>query len=142
MPAADWLEIFMRPDWGPDDLLIDLAGMEVDTLLSLDLVDADELVLDIFEEVTARHWWIGNRIIQVVQSSWDVMGPEAIFNGVDADKLSLAAWLDAMLVLLLRRMKDESAPMFVAQLELPPAGESIPEEEMAMSEGQFLSMGE
>jgi hypothetical protein len=142
LPAADWLEIFMRPSWSPDDVLIDLAGVDVDVVLGLEMDDTDDLVTDIFEEVTARHWWIANRIIQVALDSWDIMGPEAIFNGVDADKLSLAAWLDAMLVLVLRRIKDDSASMFVAQLELPPAGEVIPEEEMAMSEDQFLSMGD
>jgi len=40
------------------------------------------------------------------------------------------------------RLKDQDATMFAAQLEAPPFGEEIPEEEMAISEGQFLSMSD
>lgn len=134
----------MRPDWVPDDIFLELipGGLQVILKDVLDPDEARDLALDIVEEVSARHYWVAIRLISLLVSTWDVMGPEAIFNNVDAEKLSLAAWLDAMLVLLMRRIKDDQAPMFVAQLEMPPTGEEIPVEEMEISEHQFLSMGD
>lgn len=142
LPAADWLAVLMRPDWIGDDIFLELMP---DGLKLLDLIDpeqAEDLATDIIEEVTGRHWWIAFRLVGFLVETWEVMGPEAIFHQVDAEKLSLAAWLDAMLVLLLSRVSKDHAPGFVARLESPPYGEEIPEEEMAISEGQFLSMGE
>jgi hypothetical protein len=143
-PAVDWLEILMQPNWTADDIFIELLpnGMELILDGSLGPLVTQDLALDLIEEVSARHWWIALRLIEVVSVHWDVIGPDAIFNGVDAEKLSLAAWLDAMLVLLMRRISNEQQPMFVAQLEMPPAGEEIPEEEMEMSASQFLSMAD
>jgi hypothetical protein len=143
LPAADWLEVLMRPDWTGDDIFIELMPDGVNFLLhKLDPLQTEELALRILEEASARHWWIAVRLTQALAGTWDVMGPEATFNHVDAEKLSLAAWLDAMLVLLMRRLSDENAPMFVAQLEMPPSGEEIPEEDMTISESQFLSMAD
>jgi len=143
-PAVDWLEILMRPDWSADDIFIELLpnGMELIMEGSLGPLVAQDLALELIEEVSARHWWIALRLIETIGVHWDVMGADAIFNGVDPERLSLAAWLDAMLVLLMRRISNEQQPMFVAQLEMPPAGEEIPEEEMEMSASQFLSMAD
>jgi hypothetical protein len=58
--------------------------------------------------------------------------------------LSLAAWLDVMLVILIRCMDPKEVSMFVSRLELPPPSEMAAEqdrvEEMEMSVEQFLSM--
>lgn len=142
LPAADWLSVLMQPDRATDDLFIDLMpdGLELVMSGALDPLDADELATDIIEEVTARHWWVATRLIDFIADTWDVMGAEATFNHVDPERLSLAAWLDAMLVLLMQRIDKDQVPLFVARLEAPPAGEELAEEELAMSEGQFLSM--
>lgn len=146
LPAVDWLEVVMRSDWQLDDIFLELMPGGVELLVSgdLDPLDTDALVMDILEEVSARRWWVTLRLIGILTDVWDVMGPEATFHHVDAEKLSLAAWLDAMLVLLMRRIKDDQTPMFVAQLEMPPVGLEGAVEEMAaeleMSESQFLSM--
>lgn len=143
LPAVDWLEVLMRPDWGGDDLFVELMPEGISLVLhDLEPDQSEDLALQVIEEVTGRHWWIAVRLIQTLAQTWDVMGAEAIFNHVDAEKLSLAGWLDAMLVLLMSRLKDEDATMFAMQLEAPPFGEEIPEEEMVISEGQFLSMAD
>jgi hypothetical protein len=144
LPALDWLEVLMRPDWLPDDLFVELMPGGIEFVVN-DVVDplyAEDLVWAIVEEVSARHWWVAQRLIAVISNTWDVMGPEATFHNVDPGKLSLAAWMDAMLVLLMQRLKEDKLPMFVLQLEAPPPGEEIPLEEMEMSESQFLSMGD
>ncbi len=143
LPAADWLEVLMRPDWAGDDVFIELMPDGINLVLgSLGPDQAEGLALEVIEDVTGRHWWVAVRLIQTLAHTWDVMGAEAVFNHVDAEKLSLAGWLDAMLVLLMNRLSDENATMFVAQLEMPPFGEEMPEEELAISESQFLSMAD
>ena len=144
LPALDWLEVLMRPGWLPDDLFLELmpGGVEFVVNDTVDPFYAEDLVRAIIEEVSARHWWVALRLVDVVLSAWDVVGPDATFGHVDPERLSLAAWMDAMLVLVMQRIKEDQLPMFVAQLELPPPGEEVPEEDMMMSEGQFLSMND
>ena len=142
LPAVDWLEVFMEPTWMAEDILLKLLPGDQGALEDIDLDDLDNLGLDILEEVSGRHWWVADRLIQSLAASWDVLGAEAVLHQVDPERLSLAAWLDAMLLLTLRRIDPEQAPMFTARLEAPPPGEEMPEEEMAMSEGQFLSLNE
>jgi len=133
----------MQPDWNCDDLVIDLVPNGINLILDrLDLDQTEELTIDILEEVTGRHWWIALRLIGFITDTWDVMGPEATFHHVDPERLSLAAWLDAMLVLLMQRLDKDQAALFVARLESPPMGEEIPVEEMEISERQFLSMAD
>jgi hypothetical protein len=141
LPAADWLQVLMQPDWVGDDIFLELMP---DGLTILDLIDpeqTEDLATDIIEEVTGRHWWVAFRLVGALVETWQVMGPEAVFHHVDAERLSLAAWLDAMLVLLLSRVSKDQAPGFIARLESPPYGEDIPVEELEISESQFLSMG-
>jgi hypothetical protein len=141
---VDWLEVLMSSGWSSDDLFIELMPNGVNLIMdgTIDPMDVDDLVLDILEEVSGRYWWVAIRLIGILMASWDVMGAEATFNHVDPEKLSLAAWLDAMLVLLMRCIKKEDLPMFVAQLEMPPAGEQVPVQDMEISESQFLSMAD
>jgi len=70
-----------------------------------------------------------------------VMGAEAVLHQLDPERLSFASWLDAMTLLLVRRLDPEKAPMLLAMIEKPPAGEEIAEEEFAMSESQFMALG-
>lgn len=144
MPAVDWLSFLMRPGWRIEDFIIELVPGSITLLLDdeADPFDAEDLVLDIIEEASARHWWIALRLIGSLVETWDVMGAEAVLNGVDAEKLSLAAWIDAMMVLLLRRIDPKQAPMFTAKLEAPPAGEELDVEEMEISASQFMSMAD
>lgn len=126
-----------------DDLFIELLPDGVNVLLD-DWVapeDMEGIGLAILEEASARHWWIALRLIGTLTDHWDVMGPEATFHNVDPNRLSLAAWLDSMLVLLMQRIQAEQQPMFVSRLEAPPAGEELPAEDFEMSAEQFMAMG-
>lgn len=130
----------MRDEWSPDELILELTPNAIEVVLDLNVDAVYDLALDILEEVSGRYWWVAVRIVGAVTYAWDVMGPEGIFHGVDPERLSLAAWLDAMLLLLLRRIDPQQAPMFTARLEMPPEGEEVPEEEMEISAAQFMSM--
>ena len=141
--AADWLTVLMQPEWTVEDLIIEMVPSGVSLLL--DDVFAPEdvpgLAFDLIEEASGRHWWVAMRLITVLVDTWDIMSAEAIFNGVDAERLSLAGWLDAMLVLLMRRIDPDQAAMFTSRLEMVPADEEVDPQELEMSPQQFLAMG-
>jgi hypothetical protein len=141
LPAADWLELLMY-DWEPDDLFIELLPNGDLFVQDMDPYEINGLAMDILEEASARRWWIATRLIACLVHTWDVMGAEAVFNHVDAERLSLSAWLDAMTLLLLRRIEPAKAPMFVAMIEKPPPGEEVDEEEFSMSTSQFMALAE
>lgn len=144
--AVTWLVILMDEQPDLDRVLIELcpSGME---LLFNQEVEPEALysaILDLIATVAARKWWIALRMIAIVRQNWNILGPEMIMSGIDPQVLSLAAWLDAMLVILIRAMDPKEVSLFVSRLELPPPSEMAAEtervDEMEMSVEQFLSM--
>jgi hypothetical protein len=144
--AVEWLSVLMQEEPDLDQVLMDMCprGLE---LLFRDTVEPEVLyrgVLELIEVVAARRWWITLRLISVVRANWHVLGPEMITSGVDPQVLSLAAWLDAMTVLVIQAMDPKEVGLFVSRLELPPPSEVAAEmdrvEEFTMSREQFLSM--
>lgn len=142
VPAVDWLAILMDQDVDLERIILDLCPNGVDLLFdqTLEPEILYEGMLDLIEQVSGRYWWIALRLIGVVRSNWNVLGPEMFFQGIDPNYLSLSGWLDAMLVITMRAMDPKDVTMFVSQLEMPPKGEELEEEDMEMSAAQFLSM--
>lgn len=144
LPATDWLQVLMKEDT-PDleEILTELCPKGTSLLFdeSLEQEDLWELLLDVVEQASGRHWWIAMRIINVCRASWNVLGAEMFYRGIDPNVLSLAAWLDAMLLVIIRAMDPKDVAMFTMKLEMVPAGEELDEQEMEMSSEQFLSMG-
>lgn len=144
LPAADWLAVLMADPFDPDDLILDLVinGKE---LLFLETVSADDLAhicFDVITTVSARPWWVAMRLITMARGSWSVLGAELILKGVDPQRVSLAAWLDALLLVALRTMNPDDVTMFTMRLEEPPPEEvDSVADEMEMSAEAFLSMG-
>jgi hypothetical protein len=146
VPAVSWLAILMEEQPDLDRLLVDLCPRGLELLFN-DTIEPDVLyrgLLDIIETVSARRWWIAMRLISVVRQNWNVLGPEMITSGIDPQVLSLAAWLDTMMVVLIRAMEPKDVGLFVSRLELPPPSEVAAEmervDEFEMSVEQFLSM--
>lgn len=143
LPATDWLQIFMKESPDLEEILSELCPQGT-SLLFDESVEAEELwdvLLDVVEQASGRHWWIALRIINVCRASWNVLGAEMFYRGIDPNTLSLAAWLDAMLLVIIRAMDPKDVAMFTMKLEMVPAGEEPDAEEMEMSADQFLSMG-
>ncbi len=140
VPAADWLNTLMQ-QWTPDDLLLDLLPDGIQVVLKMEPEDVEPLVLELIEEASGRDWWVALRLLGAIKGGWNVLGPEMILQGVDPQRLSLAGWLDAMTLLMLRAMNKDDHAMFLAQVELPPAEvrEEVAEE-MEMSRDQFMSL--
>lgn len=148
LPAADWLAILMAENPDPDDifpgLLVSDDEQQLEDLLVSGRVTVDdlyEMVLEILEIASGRRWWVALRLIQVATQSWDNIGAELTLSHVDATVLSLAAWLDVLMLTILKTMDPQRVPMFTMQLEDPPMGEGTAIENMEMSADSFLSMG-
>ena len=144
LPAADWLAILMTDPFDPDDLILSLVTNGKD-LLFLDTVSADDLehvCLDVITTASARPWWVALRLVAMARSNWSVLGAELILKGVNPTQLSLAAWLDALLLVALKNMDPKDVTMFTLRLEEPPPEEmESAVEEMEMSADSFLSLG-
>lgn len=148
MSAADWLPILMAEAIDPDDVFPGLLGEQdqeivEDLLMAQDITVQDlyDICLDIISQVSARRWWIAMRLIYIARDSWDNLGAEMILSGVDPDRISLSAWLDAFTALMLKLMEPSKITMFTMQLEAPPVGEEESPRELEMSADAFLSMG-
>jgi hypothetical protein len=141
LSAADWLTYLMQEEPDMDGLIAALFPA-ADNLLDDSLLDYDELqdiVLDLISTVTARSWWIALRMIAVARDSWHVLGPEML-RKADAEKLSIAAWLDILLVTTLNSMEPKETTMFVMRLENPPAEVKQELDDMEMDRSTFLSL--
>lgn len=146
MPAADWLSVLLAEDLQLDDVFPGLLDDEdidwVEEELLQDHLGAGEfqdIVLDVIETVSARKWWVTLRLMDVARRSWDVLSPE-IMRSVDADRASLSAWMDVLLIAILRNMDPKDVTMFTLRLEQPPGRDEKPEE-MEMDRSAFLALG-
>lgn len=143
LPATDWLQVLMKDPPDLEEILTLLCPGGTGLLFdeSLEVEELWEILLNVVEEASGRHWWIAMRLINVCRASWNVLGAEMFYRGIDPNTLSLAAWLDAMLLVIIRTMDPKDVTMFTMKLEMVPAGEELEPEEMEMSADQFLSMG-
>lgn len=141
MPAADWLATLMQPDLDMDTVISELIP-ELDELLlevDLPLEEVYRTCLEIIDTVSARPWWIALRLVSITRDSWSIISSDLL--KIDANKVSLSAWLDHVLLILLNHMKPEETAMFTMKLELPPEGEETKQEDIEMSADVFLRMG-
>lgn len=147
LPAVDWLTVLMSGEFSLDDVFPGLLDEDdadwVDEQLALGRVGMDEFratVLDVIETISARKWWVTLRLVDVARHSWDVIGAELTVRGVDATRVSLSAWLDVVLITVLKNMDAKDTTMFNLRLEAPPEDEEKPEE-MEMDRSSFLALG-
>ena len=147
-PAAQWLAVLLTEGLMIDEVVLELLHPDdeqalEEALLSGD-IDTDELYeacLDLIEAASGRKWYVAMRLVFVVKESWNTLGGEIMLQGVDATHLSLAGWLDAVFLLMLRGMKRENVTMFLSQLEMPPPQERQEAmEEIEVGRDQFMSM--
>lgn len=147
LPAVDWLVILMSPEPNLDDLFPGLLSTEdadwVEERIvagNLGLVEFQGLIFNIIETVSARKWWVALRLIDVARRSWDVIGSEMLLRGVDAAVVSLSAWLDVLLITVLKNTDPKDVAMFNLRLEAAPEQEAEPED-LEMSRSAFMALG-
>lgn len=142
MPAADWLAVLAHRPIDLEDVFPGLSpgGYElVDELLFsgvLSLEDLYQVVLDVITTVTGRPWWIAMRLIEGALLNWGLIGSRLVLAGIDADKISLSAWLDAVYMIIVEGTPEDQLTMFFSKLEFPPPGFE-PKEEITMDADAF-----
>jgi hypothetical protein len=146
MPAADWLALLMEPRLRPDHIfpgLLDGPGQaEIEEAVHDGLMDVEEylnLGLEVLSQVTGRPWWVSLRLISVARNGWDAVGGELV-RKADADRLSIAGWIDVAYHVIIQAMEDNKRPMFLLKLELPPDGWGEETDSLEMSQDDFLAM--
>ncbi len=136
-PAADWFLAILDEE----AVLPLIPGMmeadaddRIGELLLDEVIDTDLLVTRSRELLTAaagRSWWEADRLIRSSAASWHIIGGELTRLGVDLEKVSLAAALNAIYVICVRTMDDKERNKFDIDLRLPPIGvEGVTTEEM------------
>lgn len=105
------------------------------------LADVRRAALDVVSAVTGRPWWFATRLIKTAAVSWELVGGELALRSVDAERISLSAWLDAVLLICLKQMESTKVTLFMSQLEAPPVEEMENVEDMEMSPDAFLALG-
>ena len=144
-PAVDWLAILMTETPELDDIFPGFLSEEeqeeiTDALFEGYLEETTDVVLEVISAVSGRPWWIAMRLIEVARNSWQVLGAEMILKGIDAEKLSLSAWLDVLLLTIMRNIDPKDAAMFTMRLEEVPKDIEVEQKEPEMSASAFMSM--
>lgn len=147
MSAAEWLLILMADPFDLWDIVPGLCP-EIEDELMLLLIDEElepdevrRIALGAIEMATGRRWWVAIKLIQVACQSWEIIGGNLAYRGIDASRISLGAWLDAVLLITVQNMEPDKVTMFTSQLEVPPPefADEVPEPEMNRS--SFFALG-
>lgn len=153
LPAINWL-YHLVPPVGEDHF--DIMALIEDLLPGLEDFWFEEqlpyeelikLTMSVISSVAARPWWIAFRLIGTAIASWHIIGPKMTMHGGDATVLSLSAWLDMVMFLIMDSIKPQEATMFTLKLELPPPNLGLDEEETvtelpATERSAFLAMAD
>lgn len=149
--AADWLELL----WGdPQELDLDaiFPGLVPeedqdyinDTLLSgaVSMEQLQRLALDVVTEVSGRPWWVTIRMINIVEARWSILGGNLVLRKIDAERLSLSAWLDALWLTIFDNLPRDKWTMLASMIEASPptAAETNPMDSMEMSVDEFSNL--
>jgi len=107
---------------------------------------SDEEIVDLsfmwLERASGRPWYVALRMVGVLRNNWNVLGAEILKRAVDPVQLSLSGLLDITLLQALQAMEESQVTMFLTELEMPPPGVDVSEEDMEMSREQFLSLAD
>jgi hypothetical protein len=136
-PAADWFLAILDEDV-PLPLIPGMmdgdAEERVTDLLLDGAVTAEDIATRSRELLTAaggRPWWEVDRLIRSSGAQWHIIGGELTRLGVDLEKVSLAAALNAIYVVCTRTMDEKERNKFDIDLRMPPIGvEGVKPEEL------------
>lgn len=131
LPAADWLEILLPeqislwsivPGFLEPEAEEDVVDLMIDGEYTRD--DLEQLVWELVSIASGRDWWTVLYLLGNAKHDQNVgiVKGKLASNGVDASKISLAAWLDAVYVIFAEHMNAEDRQKFNLSLLRPPPG--------------------
>jgi len=135
-PAAEWFVAILGEEPLPliPGLMDDADGERIGELLLDEVIDLDLIVTrhrELLTVAAGRPWWEADRLIRSSGESWHIIGGELTRLGVDLDRVSLGAALNAIYVVCVRTMDEKERNKFDIDLRLPPIGvEGVTTEEM------------
>jgi hypothetical protein len=137
LPAVAWFVAILSEDTPLPlipGLMGDTAEERITEMLLSGEVEPQEIITRTRELLTAaagRPWWEADRLIRSSAESWQIIGGELTRLGVDLNRVSLAAALNAIYVVCVRTMDEKERNKFDIDLRLPPIGvEGVTTEEM------------
>lgn len=136
-PAAEWFLAILDVDT-PLPLIPGLMDVAAEDRIGDMLLDGEitaELIItrsrELLTAAAGRPWWEADRLIRSAGASWHIIGGELTRLGVDLDRVSLAAALNAIYVVCTRTMDEKERNKFDVDLRVPPIGvEGVKTEEM------------
>lgn len=143
LPASVWLAVLMTDDMGFDDFMADIS-LDIEDAVNeavlndqITMAELSELCFGIIATVSGRPWHIAARLIQTARASWHIIGPEML-RWINPAQVSLSAWLDVVLIVLLRNMEEKDIPLFLTRLEAPAPG--VKDQEITMTDNEFMAL--
>jgi hypothetical protein len=145
-PAADWLKMMLSGDYGlvMPAWLVEEDAVKVLARLADDefpIKEVDDAVYDVISVAAGRPWWWAMQLVMYASSDvhhWSRINGRLVLAGVRADRISLAAWVDAVYAIHIERMEaGEEYDKFRAAIDTPPTADLLDEDEEAAA---FLSM--
>ena len=130
LPAVDWLTILLDEQvslFAVTALLEPDANEDIEEHMLCGRYgrdDLEELTWELVAIAAGRPWWTTLYLIGNVKhvSNVDQVKGELALHGVDATRISLSSWLDAVYRIFTQHMKPEDRQKFDLLLARPPAG--------------------
>lgn len=145
LPAADWLEAF-TDGWagvvpgllGVEDEISVLRDYHAGRITKDDILGAARACI---EAASGRRWWQAERLLNTTLNDefWPTLHGSLLLRGVDLERLSLGAVLNAIYVLMVENMKEDRRHQFDATLEAPPPSAVAAEWDDAAAEDDFMA---
>lgn len=127
--ADEWLAILLE---SPIDASLIIPGMAEDAdeealedaLLAGEVTagDIEETCREVITMAAGRDWWWATNLVMSVAGAWMIIYGSLLAKGLDPQRLSLGAMLDAMYAECASRMDKQHLQDFDRQLNMPPAG--------------------
>ena len=133
LPAIDWLSILLDDQvslFGITGLLVPEANGAIELHIlggEYSHEEWEELTWDLVSIAAGRPWWTTFYLLGNAKhvNNVDTVKGELALHGVDATKISLSSWLDAVYRIFTQHMKPEDRQKFDLLLARPPAGVKV-----------------
>lgn len=130
LPAVNWLEILLDEQvslFGITGLLEPDANEDIEYHIiqgNYSREEWEELTWDLVSIASGRPWWTALYLLGNAKhvGNVDTVKGNLALHGVDATRISLSAWLDAVYRIFTQHMSSEDRQKFDLLLARPPAG--------------------